>query len=165
MSPSAGNRGADVGLLLLRLALGAIMLFHGIFKVTHGVAWIQEMLIVHKLPGFLAYGVYVGEIVAPLLLILGLGARFAAAAMAIDMLVAIGMVLRPRVLTVNPMGGGWAIELEALILFSSLALACTGPGAITIGRLFGRGGASGGSFQAPPAPRIKPAPPKPSAAP
>ena len=163
MSPSAGNRGADVGLFLLRLALGAIMLFHGIFKVTHGVAWIQEMLIVHKLPGFLAYGVYVGEIVAPLLLMLGLAARFAAAAIAIDMLVAIGMVLRPRVLTVNPMGGGWAIELEALILFSALALAFAGPGAITIGRLFGRGGASGASY--PPAPRPKPAPPKPTAAP
>jgi len=68
----------DVGLFLLRLALGGILLFHGIFKLTHGVEWIKEPLGALGLPGFLAYGTYVAEVVAPLLLMLGLWARIAA---------------------------------------------------------------------------------------
>src|SRR5438045_2634907 len=47
----------DTGLLVLRLGLGAILLPHGIFKVTHGVAWIAGPLGKHGLPAYLAYGV------------------------------------------------------------------------------------------------------------
>ncbi len=124
----------DVGLFLLRLALGGILLFHGIFKLTHGVEWIKQPLGTLGLPGFLAYGTYVAEVVAPLLLMLGLWARIAALVVAFDMLMAIALVLRPRIFTINEMGGGWAIELEALILVVALALCLTGPGRYVIGR-------------------------------
>jgi len=124
----------DVGLFLLRLALGGILLFHGIFKLTHGVEWIKEPLGALGLPGFLAYGTYVAEVVAPLLLMLGLWARIAALVVAFDMLMAIALVLRPRIFTINEMGGGWAIELEALILVVALALSIEGPGRYVVGR-------------------------------
>ena len=134
MTDTAVDWKEDVGLLLLRLALGGILLFHGIFKLTHGVEWIKQPLGTLGLPGFLAYGTYVAEVVAPLLLMLGLWARIAALVVAFDMLMAIALVLRPRIFTINEMGGGWAIELEALILVVALALCLTGPGRYVIGR-------------------------------
>jgi len=73
----SANR-TDAGLLVLRLGLGALMLFHGIYKLTHGIAWIAGPLGRVGLPPWVAYGVYVGEILAPVLVILGLWARPAA---------------------------------------------------------------------------------------
>ena len=134
MTDTAVDWKEDVGLLLLRLALGGILLFHGIFKLTHGVEWIKQPLGTLGLPGFLAYGTYVAEVVAPVLLMLGLWARVAALVVAFDMLMAIALVLRPRIFAINEMGGGWAIELEALILVVALALSIEGPGRYVVGR-------------------------------
>jgi hypothetical protein len=38
------------------------------------------------------------------------------------------ITLRGRVMMVNPQGGGWGIELEALIFFTAVALAVLGGG-------------------------------------
>src|SRR5262249_46846923 len=43
----------DTGLLVLRLGLGALLLFHGIYKATHGIAWIAGPLSKHGLPTWL----------------------------------------------------------------------------------------------------------------
>jgi len=118
----------DAGLLLLRLGVGAILLFHGLYKVTHGVAWIAGPLGGAGLPAWLMYGVYVGEILAPVLLILGLWTRLAALVIAFDMFMAIFLARRGDIGKINPMGGGWAIELEALLLIGALALALAGGG-------------------------------------
>ncbi len=58
----------DAGKLLLRLAVGGLMLFHGLHKLLDGVDGISGMLAAKGLPGFIAYGVLVGEVVAPCLL-------------------------------------------------------------------------------------------------
>ncbi|HKP15577.1 MAG TPA: DoxX family protein, partial [Gemmatimonadaceae bacterium] len=79
----------DAGLLVLRLGLGTLMLFHGFFKLTHGVAWIAGPLSSVGLPAWLQYGVYVAEVVAPLMVIVGLWARPAALVIAFDMFMAI----------------------------------------------------------------------------
>ena len=118
----------DAGLLVLRLGVGAILLFHGLYKVTHGVAWIAGPLSGAGLPTWLQYGVYVGEILAPVLLILGLWTRLAALVIAFDMFMAIFLARRGDIGKINPMGGGWAIELEALLLIGALALALAGGG-------------------------------------
>ena len=118
----------DTGKLLLRLGLGAILLFHGVYKVMHGVAWIKEPLAHMGLPGILAYGAYVAEAVAPLLLIVGLLTRTAAVVVAVNMVMAIVLVQRPQLLTVKPSGGGWGIELEALLLVVAVSIACLGAG-------------------------------------
>lgn len=132
MSPALVSRRTDTGLLVLRLALAAVLLFHGVFKITHGVEWIKGPLANMGLPGALAYGVYVAEVAAPLFLIAGAWTRIAAAIIAFDMLMAVALVLRGRILIVNPQGGGWGIELEALILFVALALALMGGGRIAV---------------------------------
>jgi putative oxidoreductase len=133
MAETREDRRMDAGLLVLRLALGTIVLFHGVFKLTHGVGWISDMLRSHGLPGFIAYGAYVAEVVAPLLLFLGVLTRLAALTIVVDMLVAVLMVQHRQIFTVNQ-GGGWGIEIEALILFTSLALAIAGGGRYAVTR-------------------------------
>lgn len=127
------NKGLDAGLLLLRVSVAVVLLLHGLFKLTHGIGWIEDLLRHVGLPGVLAYAVFLGEIVAPLLLIVGVFGRLAGLVMAIDLSVVIFLVQRNRIFTRGP-AGGWGIELEALILLVSLALALTGPGRYTLSR-------------------------------
>lgn len=124
----------DAGLLVLRLGLGALLLFHGVYKVTHGVAWIAGPLSGAGLPAWLQYGAYVGEVLAPVLVILGLWARPAALVIAFDMFMAIFLARRADVAKVNPAGGGWAIELELMYLVAALALALAGGGRYGLGK-------------------------------
>ncbi|MEO8563325.1 MAG: DoxX family protein [bacterium] len=131
--PSPAPR-VDAGLLLLRLSLGAILLFHGISKLTHGVAWMSGPLGAVGLPAWLSYGAYVGEIVAPALLIIGLWTRPAALVIAFHFVMAIFLARRGDVGKINPLSGGWAIELEALFLLVALAIALTGGGRYALGR-------------------------------
>lgn len=117
----------DTGKLVLRLALGILILLHGVAKVTKGVDGIGGMLASHGLPAFLAYGVYVGEILAPALLIVGLFTRPAAVIVAINMLVAIWLVHRKDLGAIGGQGG-WALELQGMFLFAAISLAFTGGG-------------------------------------
>ena len=123
------SKNDDRGKLFLRIAVAGIILFHGWFKLTHGVGWIQGML---GGMGFLAYGTYLAEVVAPLFILVGFRTRLAALAIVIDMLVAILLVLRTSLFTVKEMGGGWAIEIEAMMLLCALALFYTGAGKYAI---------------------------------
>ena len=119
---------------MLRLALGVIILFHGIWKLTHGVAWMSGPLGAAGLPNALAYGSYVGEVVAPLLLIFGLLPRVGALLIAFDMFMAIVLARRGDIGVINQMSGGWAIELEALLMFVALAIALAGAGRYSLSR-------------------------------
>ena len=82
----------DFGKLLLRLAVGGLMLFHGMHKLIGGVDGISGMLVAKGLPGFIAYGVLIGEVVAPVLIVLGILTRPAALVLAFTMIVAWLMV-------------------------------------------------------------------------
>ena len=83
------------------------------------------------LPGFLAHGVYVGEVVAPILVIIGFYARVGAALIVVNMLFAIMLVHRADLYVLSKTGG-WALELQAFFLFAALALALMGPGRFAI---------------------------------
>ncbi len=128
MSGFMHMRSDDTGKLLIRIAVGVIMLFHGISKLSHGVEWIKYPLSQVGLPGILAYGAYVGEIVAPVLLLIGYKTRLAALLVAFDIFMAIVLVMKHQVFSIKEMGGGWGIELEFFILLASLALFFTGSG-------------------------------------
>lgn len=123
----------DVGKLILRLVLGGCVLLHGIHKLIYGVAPIHGMVHNAGLPDFVTYGVYIGEVLGPVLLIIGYYARVGAALIVINMLFALGLAHMAMLFTLNPMGG-WAIELQAMYLFGALALAFTGPGHVSINR-------------------------------
>ncbi len=125
MATMAGDK---AGKFILRVALGVIILLHGIAKLKGGIDPITGMVTAQGLPAFLAYGVYVGEVLAPLMLILGFYARIGGALVAINMLVALFLAHRADLLTLDPQSGGWAIELQALMLFSAIAVMLIGPG-------------------------------------
>lgn len=116
-----------VGKLLLRLVLGFVVLLHGIAKIKGGVGPIEGMLAAKGLPTFLAYGAYLGEVLGPALLIVGFWARIGALLIALNMLFAIGLAHIGDIAQLNGQGG-WAIELQALILFGALAAMLLGPG-------------------------------------
>jgi len=123
----------DLGKLLLRLTLGILMLLHGIAKMRYGVSGIENMLENHGLPWFFAWGVFVGEVFAPLLVILGYYARIGSVIMAFNMLVAIALA-HPGDLFALGKSGGWALELQGFFLFTALAVALIGPGRFAINR-------------------------------
>lgn len=118
---------ADLGKLIVRLTLGGLLLFHGIAKLFHGVGFIESQLASHGLPTFLAYGVFIGELLAPLMIILGYQTRIGALIVVINMIVAIALVHTHELMSLGQ-SGGWALELQGLFLFIALALVFLGPG-------------------------------------
>ncbi|CAN7583332.1 DoxX family protein [Variovorax paradoxus] len=127
----------DAGKLLLRLAIGVLVLLHGIFKISAGVGFVSAMLMKAGLPGGLAYLVYVGEILAPLLMIAGFWTRAAAGVVVINMLAAFGLVHMADLFALTKQGG-WALELQGLYLFGALAVVLLGAGRFSLGGLRGR---------------------------
>lgn len=123
----------DVGKLVLRLTLGILILLHGIAKLRHGIAPIEGMVTGMGMPAFLAYGVYVGEVLGPLLLIAGFYARIGAALIAANMLFAFALAHVAQLTSLNEQGG-WALELQGMFLFAAIALALMGSGRLGLSR-------------------------------
>ncbi len=119
------------GKLILRVALGGILLLHGIAKLRNGVDWMAGPLNAHGLPSALAYGAYAGEVLAPLLLIAGFYARLGALIVVIHMLFALFLVHMGELFKLNEMGS-WSIEFQALLLCSALTVFLIGPGKLGI---------------------------------
>jgi putative oxidoreductase len=121
------EKNIDLGLLILRLALGVLMLLHGINKLLHGVGFIEQTVIAAHLPVFIAYGVYVGEVIAPLFLLAGYKTRIVAAIYAFNCLVAALLVHSQPIFSLNEQGG-WNVELLGLYFFGAVVLVFTGGG-------------------------------------
>lgn len=122
----------DLGKLLLRLGVGGLLLMHGIYKVQNGIGFVIESVMRNGLPSFFAYGVYVGEVLAPILVIAGLLTRPAGLIIALDLTGAIFLGRRADIATIGP-GGAWSIEAEMLFLLGGLAIACLGAGRFGLG--------------------------------
>jgi putative oxidoreductase len=127
----------DSAKLLLRVNLGLLMLLHGVAKINNGIDPILDAVAQAGLAPALAYAVYVGEVVAPLLLIAGVWTRAAAIVIAINMLAAVALVHLHDLGTLSS-SGGWALELQAFYFVSAVALALLGPGRLVVGN--GRAG-------------------------
>lgn len=121
----------DAGKLILRVTLGALIVLHGISKLTNGVSGIEGMLQGMGLPAFIAFGAYVGEVLAPILVLIGFYARVGAALIVVNMLFALSLAHSHDLLTLGK-SGGWALELQGFFLFTALALAFMGPGRYSI---------------------------------
>jgi putative oxidoreductase len=114
------------GFLILRLSVAGLMLLHGIAKLMNGVAGIQGMLGKAGLPASVAYGVFLGEVIAPLMVIAGFWVGPAAIVMAINMVFAIVLAHSHQLFEITKTGG-WALELQGLFLFGSIAIALMAP--------------------------------------
>ncbi len=131
MAPAQQATWDDVGKLILRLTMCGLLLFHGIAKILHGIGPIMGDLERIHLPAFIGYGVYIGEVVAPLLIILGLWTRASALIVAFDLLVAILLVKLPMFFTLAR-SGAWANESEAFYLLLALVIFFQGAGRLAI---------------------------------
>lgn len=121
----------DAAKLILRVMFGGLMLFHGVAKVKHGIDPVVGLLESHHLPGFIGWGVYIGEVLAPLMLILGLMPRYAAAVFTFTMLLATYLVMDGKVFALTPQGA-WALELQALYLCGGFCMMFLGSGKYTV---------------------------------
>jgi putative oxidoreductase len=127
----------DAGKMLLRAVLAILLLFHGFSKLAGGIGFITGMLEKAGLPGAFGYGVYVGEVVAPLLILVGVFTRPAALVVAINMVVALLLVHTGQFFSMSETGG-WALELQGMYLGGALAVALLGAGRYSLGGAAGR---------------------------
>lgn len=127
----------DLGKLLLRVVLGVLILFHGVSKLIHGPGYIIGVVTAAGLPSILSYGVYVGEVVAPILLLLGIWTRLGALVIVLNMIVALALVHLNQFATLNDTGG-WMLELQGMFLGTALAIVLLGAGRFSVGGNGGR---------------------------
>jgi putative oxidoreductase len=119
----------DLGKLILRLTVGGLMLFHGVAKVMKPgtVEYIGDLLAGYGIPGIVAYAVYIGEIVAPIMLIAGFQLRLGALLIVVNMIVAIALMHSGDLFGLTE-HGGWRLELQGFYLFGALAVMYLGAG-------------------------------------
>jgi putative oxidoreductase len=128
-----------VGLLILRIALGIIFIYHGYPKLAHlrGGAQMQGFFVEHGLPGYFVYIAGVIETFGGGLLLLGLFARGTALLLVIEMSVAIWKV--------HSLHGYLAVhdyEFPLALATACFALATVGAGAFSVDQFLFEGGRS-----------------------
>ncbi len=117
----------DLAALLLRLTLGGLLLFHGWHKIHAGIGFILSMLSEHGVPAFIGYGIYLGEVVAPILIILGIFCRLSAITVIGTMIVAWLLVDIDNTFHLNDVGA-WAIEDLVFYVMMAVVLLFLGSG-------------------------------------
>jgi putative oxidoreductase len=119
----------DLGRLILRLGLAAVLLYHGIPKlmdVDAAVVAFQGMGLPE--PAFIVAMVLLAEVSGGVLILLGVGVDIAGLLVIIDMLGAIYFVHWRNGFDFTK--GGW--EHPFTVLAMALALALAGPGRLTV---------------------------------
>jgi putative oxidoreductase len=122
-----------MGKLLLRLNIGGLMLVHGIHKLVNGTDQVDRILANVGLPVFFSFGVLIGEVVAPIMLILGYKVRLAAFLVAFNMLMATLLVHASDIFALSEMGG-WMIELNALYFLGAISILFLGSGRFSLSK-------------------------------
>jgi putative oxidoreductase len=124
------NASTDIGKLLLRIAIGGLMIFHGINKLG-GIDFICGKFSSLGLPSFLGYFVYVGEIIAPLMLLIGFRSRVAGLLVSTTMFVAVMLAHSDDIFKLGNHGES-AIELQLLYCLGGLAIYFLGGGSLAV---------------------------------
>ena len=131
------NRFDDAGKLLLRLTIGILLLMHGLFKLANGIDTITALVTAQGWSAWIAFGVFIGEIIAPSLLIIGVLTRAGALVIVFNMGLAIYLAHASQILTLTKTGG-WALELQGLFMMGALVVALLGAGSFSLGGSRGR---------------------------
>lgn len=108
---------------ILAFSLGFLLLFHGVDKVLHGTEFITQMLNDANVPyaKYVTWGVFIGEVLAPIMLIIGRYIKLAGLIIVFNMLAAIILAHKDSIFTLSE-HGGWSIELQVLYLVAALSL-------------------------------------------
>ena len=132
-----GSLSEDLGKFLLRATLAILLLFHGVSKIQHGIDPIISMIVKAGLPSAIAYLVYIGEVVAPVLVLIGFWTRLGGLAISINMTVAVLLVHTSQFFTLAKTGG-WTMELQCMYFIGGLTVALLGAGRFSLGGAAGK---------------------------
>ena len=127
----------SIGLLLVRVVMGAAFLFHGWPKIQHPFDWMGPDA---NMPGVLQFLAALSEFVGGIALILGFLTRVAALGLTVTMAVAGGMVHIPAGHPfVAGAAGGPSWELAGIYFACAVLFLLAGPGRWSVDAcLFGR---------------------------
>ena len=131
------ERLADLGKLVLRVSVAVLILLHGIAKIRHGLGDVADAMVRLHLPVWVGNLIYVGEVLAPLMMIVGFWTRPAAAMVAATMLVAL-VAGHPREVFVMTNHGGLLLEVQWMFMLAAAAAALLGAGRYSLGGRDGR---------------------------
>ena len=124
----------DYGKFIIRAMVAGLILFHGIGKLldpSGTVGWLGSALTAMHLPAFFAYGVYLGEVVGPIMVLAGLYSRIGGVLIAVNMLFALAIAHAGEIFALTA-SGTWAIEHQMFYLLSAIAVAVYGSGRIAV---------------------------------
>ena len=129
LEPHRRSAAENNGLVLLRLAVGLMLLVAGVQKAFNldQLGEFSGAMAAINLPPQAVYVVFLFEIIAPLMVILGVLSRLAAGFIIVYMLIAIFAISFDNILILIP-GRGHALEAEFIYLLASLAICCLGSG-------------------------------------
>jgi putative oxidoreductase len=99
---------------------------HGWHKVLHGIENQTEMLASNGLPGLFMYFAYVSEVLAPVLIVLGIYTRLSVISIVVTMIVILYVIPAP-LLNLNE-HGAFTLELQYFYLLTPAALLFLGTG-------------------------------------
>jgi putative oxidoreductase len=127
-----------LGLLILRVALGLIFIYHGYPKLVRADAMMRQFFIQHGFPGYFVGLAGILECVGGGLLLVGLFTRPAALLLAAEMAIAIWKVKMVHgVFAVNE------YQFELALAAACVALATVGAGSLSVDYvMLGEGGGS-----------------------
>lgn len=128
---------ADLASLIIRVTCGGLLLLHGSNSAIHGIQHVKDMVRNAGLPEFIAYGNLIGEVIAPIFMIVGYKARIAALVVAFNMLMSVLIAHRDIMFARNDFGG-WMIELNIFYFMTALAVFFAGSGAYSVSRGAGK---------------------------
>ncbi|QOY54293.1 DoxX family protein [Candidatus Sulfurimonas marisnigri] len=117
----------DIAKLILRLTLGLMILFHGFEKIINGIKGVKQLVVNAGLPEFFAYGVYIGELALPILIIMGFYSRVASVLLAFNMIMAIFLAYYNSIFELGKHGAP-VIELPFLYFIISVVVFLLGSG-------------------------------------
>jgi putative oxidoreductase len=121
----------DLALLILRLALAAVLLFHGLPKLMNFGATVGAFQSMHiPAPTLTAAFAVLAEVIGGILILLGVAVDLAGILVAIEMLGAIFLVHWSNGFDFTK--GGWEHPFSVMVMALTLALA--GPGDYAVGR-------------------------------
>jgi putative oxidoreductase len=123
----------DLGKLILRITSAGLLFLHGSHSAMYGIQHVKNMVTTVGLPEFVAYGNLIGEVVAPIFIMIGYKTRLAALVMAFNMLASILIAHRDIAFARNDFGG-WMIELNIFFLFTAIAIFLLGAGKWSVSR-------------------------------
>lgn len=126
----------DVGRLLLRLTIGGLMLIHGVNKLVGGTEQIGQILSRAGIPAFFSFGVFLGEVLGPIMMVIGWKTKLGGFLVAIDMVIAILLVHAGQLTQVSETGG-WMVELNMLYLLGAIAVMFLGSGRYSVSKGIG----------------------------